>query len=62
MTETLLPTSPTTTVEQAAEVLNVAPWTLYKAIREGTAPVPAIRVGKRILIPTAALRRLLEAG
>jgi len=55
-----LPDTPTTTVETASRVLEVAPWTLYKTIREGTAPFPVIRVGKRVLIPTAALRRLLD--
>lgn len=59
---TRLPDTPTTTVEVTAYLLGVAPWTLYKAIREGTAPVPVIKVGKRIVVPTAAVRRLLTAG
>jgi excisionase family DNA binding protein len=49
----------TTTVEEAAELLSVSSWALYKAIREGQSPVPIIRVGRRILVPTAHLRRLV---
>ncbi len=49
----------TTTVEEAAELLSVSSWTLYKAIRQGQSPVPVIRVGRRILVPTAHLRRLV---
>ena len=56
-----LPDTPTLTVEQTADILGVAAWTLYQAIRSDTAPVPVIRVGKRILVPTEAVRRLLRA-
>jgi len=54
-----IPDTPTTTVKVAAEVLGVAEWSLYNAIREGTAPFPVVRVGRRLVVPTAPLRRLL---
>ncbi len=50
---------PTVTVDQAAHVLGVSPWTLYQAIRAGDPPVGVIHVGRRIVVPTASLRRAL---
>ncbi len=52
----------TETVSVAAVRLGVDRLTAYKSIREGTFPVPVIRVGRRILVPTAALDRLLEGA
>ena len=49
------------TVEQAAEILGISRPTAYLAIRTGE--IPHIRIGRRILIPRAALeRKLAEAG
>lgn len=44
-------------VEEAASVLGIARGTAYAAVRAGE--IPSVRVGKRLLVPTAALRRLL---
>lgn len=60
MTSPAIPDTLTTTVKTAAALLGVGEWTLYAAIRDGTAPLPVIRVRNRISVPTAALRRLLE--
>ncbi len=49
-------------VPSAAKILGVHPLTLYSAIRRGESPVPVIRIGRRILVPRAALERLLEGG
>ena len=49
------------TVQQAAEVLGISRPTAYLAIQAGE--IPHIRIGRRILIPRAALeRKLAEAG
>ena len=54
--------SGTETVTAAAARLGVDRLTAYKAIREGTFPVPVIRIGRRIVVPTAALDRLLAGS
>ena len=33
--------------------------TLYSAIRNGESPVPVIKIGRRLVVPKAALDRLL---
>ena len=43
------------TAEEAFAELGVDRTTGYRAIREGTFPVPVIRVGRLIHVPTAAL-------
>ena len=48
------------TVKQGAAYLHVSPGTLYRAIHAGE--VPAVRIGRRIVLPGAALQRLLEGG
>ena len=47
-------------VPEVARLLGCARATIYQAIREGQ--VPSIRVGRRILVPRAALQRMLEAA
>lgn len=47
----------TLTVEEAAKLLGVGRNTAYDAVRSGQ--LPTIRLGKRILVPQAALDRLL---
>jgi excisionase family DNA binding protein len=47
-------------VPEAAARLGVDKLTLYAAIRAGRAPVPVISVGRRYVIPKAALGRLLQ--
>lgn len=49
------------TADEAFAELGVDRTTGYRAIKEGTFPVPIIRVGRLIRVPTAALRRILEA-
>ena len=48
---------PTVTVREAAAWLGVSKSTAYQAVESGDLPV--IKVGGRLLVPTAALRRLL---
>lgn len=48
---------PTLTVERAAGVLGVSRGSAYEAARRGE--LPTIRVGRRLLVPTAALLRLI---
>jgi excisionase family DNA binding protein len=48
---------PTLRVEQAAEILGVSRSSAYEAARAGE--LPTIRLGRRLLVPTARLRALL---
>jgi len=43
---------------EAAKLLRIGRGTAYEQIRCGT--IPSIRMGRRILIPRAALLRMLE--
>lgn len=47
-------------VPDAAALIGVDKLTLYAAIRKGESPVPVIKVGRRYVIPKAALDRLLN--
>lgn len=51
---------PTTKVPPAAEALGCSSWELYQLIKRDESPVPVIHLGRNIVIPTAALRRLLQ--
>ena len=53
----LLPPQPTYTVIQAAALLGIGRTLAYQSCRDGS--IPAIRVGRRLLVPRAALARLL---
>jgi len=46
------------TVSEAARLLRLSKTTTYDQIRQGS--IPSIRMGKRILVPRAALMRMLE--
>jgi excisionase family DNA binding protein len=46
--------------EELATKLNVSRQTVYKGLRAGT--IPAIRLGKRFVIPRAAIEKWLENG
>jgi excisionase family DNA binding protein len=46
------------TVEEVAAVLGISRGLAYAAVREGH--LPHIRIGRRILVPVAALERFLE--
>ena len=53
-----LETRPTMSVDEYAELLEVGRATAYAAVASGE--VPSIRIGRRIRIPTAAVRRMLQ--
>ncbi len=44
----------------AAAVLGVGRTAAYEMVRSGCWPTPVLRLGKRICVPTAALRELLS--
>jgi excisionase family DNA binding protein len=50
----------TLTVNETAERLGIGRNQAYEAVKNGQ--IPAIRIGKRLLVPEAALERLLDAG
>lgn len=54
--------SPTISVEQLAEVLNIARGSAYAAVRRGE--LPSLHIGRAIRIPVPALLRTLgvESG
>jgi len=47
-------------VADAAKALGVSRLLIYRLVREGS--FPAVRLGRRILIPTAALKQRLQAA
>jgi len=49
----------TLTVEETAKRLGIGRNQAYEAIKRGE--LPAIRIGKRLLVPEAALDRMLNA-
>ena len=49
---------PTITVDEAAAALGIGRATAYEAVRRGE--IPSIRLGRRIVVPTAAIVRLLD--
>jgi len=51
---------PVVTAEEAFAELGIDRNTGYRAIRDGTFPLPVIRVGRTIRVPTVALRRALQ--
>ena len=51
---------PTLTVEEAAEVVGISRGAAYQAARTGE--IPTLRIGRRILVPTARLLDLLGIG
>ena len=48
------------TVEEAAEVLQISRPLAYQAVKRGE--IPVIRIGRRILVPIAALEKLLTTA
>jgi excisionase family DNA binding protein len=53
-------TRETLTVEEAGRVLGIGRASAYDAVKRGELPV--IRLGKRIVVPRAALDRLLASA
>jgi excisionase family DNA binding protein len=54
------PHKATYTVEEAAEILGVSRNSAYQAVRAGE--LPALKIGKRLLVPKAAFEQLLAGG
>lgn len=50
----------TYTVDEAAALFGIGRNSAYEAVRRGE--IPSIRIGKRIVVPKAALDQLLERG
>lgn len=50
----------TYSVVQAAQILGISSKALYDALAAGTSPIKAIRIGRRVLIPKAALEAVLS--
>lgn len=53
----LMTLPPTITVPEAAELLGVGVRSAYRAVQKGQ--IPSLRVGRRLLVPTAGLLRLV---
>ncbi len=45
---------------ELAKMLSVSRQTVYKGLRDGT--IPSIRLGRRFVIPKAAIEKWLESG
>lgn len=50
---------PAISVIDAAKILGLSRSGAYRAVKEGNFPVQVIRVGRRLIVPTSPLRRLL---
>ena len=50
----------TLTVEEVAATLGISRAFAYEAVRRGD--IPSIRIGRRVLVPRAALERLLDGA
>lgn len=59
-TETVDDSAAPYSVEEAAKIAGLNTKTMYAAVRDGS--VPAIRIGRKILIPREAFDRLLAEG
>jgi excisionase family DNA binding protein len=61
MTTALVPNPadhPTMPVDEVAAALGISRASAYEGVKTGD--IPCIRVGRRFLVPTAAVRRLLQ--
>lgn len=50
----------TLTVEETAEKLGISRGLAYEAVANGE--IPVVRVGRRLLVPVAALEKMLETS
>ena len=48
---------PTVTADETSEILGIGRNSTYEAIANGQ--IPAIKIGRRVVVPVAQLRRLL---
>lgn len=55
----VFPTTPTTSVQVAADLLGIGYSTAYAAVRAGTFPVKVVKIGGRYVVPTRPLLELL---
>jgi excisionase family DNA binding protein len=51
---------PLRSIQQAAELLNLSPWTIRAYIREGR--LRPVRLGRRVLLTESELERLIAEG
>jgi excisionase family DNA binding protein len=58
MTEYELPKDPTVSVPEAGRVLGIGRTAAYEAVARGQ--IPALRIGRLLRVPTAAILRMLE--
>jgi excisionase family DNA binding protein len=49
---------PTVTVDESSEILGISRGAAFNAVKRGE--IPSIRIGRRLLVPTAALLRMLD--
>lgn len=49
-----------TDVETAGSILGLSRTQSYQAVKAGRFPVPVISVGRRLIVPTAPIRKLLQ--
>jgi hypothetical protein len=59
-TELAVPQPETTSIEIASRRLGIGRSLGFQLAREGRFPVPIIRAGRRLLVPTAPLERVLR--
>lgn len=52
----------TYTVKAAARRIGIAESFLYRQIQSGACPFPVLRIGRRVVVPRAALERYLAGG
>jgi excisionase family DNA binding protein len=52
--------NPLVSVEEAAEMLGQSRSSLYRAIDQGSIPVPVIKIGGRYRIARVALQRIID--
>lgn len=55
--ETTPPDRRVVTLDEAAAILRISRGSAYEAAKRGE--IPTIRIGRRLLVPTAALERML---
>ncbi len=51
----------TLTIEEPGRLLGIGRSSAYEAARTNTLPVPVLRIGKRFVVPKAALEQVLGA-
>jgi excisionase family DNA binding protein len=50
----------TLTVEEAGQILGLGRCSAYEAVKVGD--IPSLRIGRRLIVPRAALERMLAGG